>query len=155
MEKYEFHSLFINQFYPRPGTVAACMVPLPPLMAKRRTNILSKVFKSYFPYNDRMGLVYDILITEFASDKVHLVGHNKFYEQVLIKADESLLGRWAKARIFEAGKFFLKGELLDNTIQSTNVESPTAAWSLYSRWRKVLVAHLIIFSISFVFYRLL
>lgn len=32
----------------------------------------------------QIGKIYDILITEVAHDKEHLVGHNKAYEQILV-----------------------------------------------------------------------
>ncbi|KII60824.1 Threonylcarbamoyladenosine tRNA methylthiotransferase [Thelohanellus kitauei] len=113
IKKYKFHSLFINQFYPRPGTVAARMVQLPAQIAKQRTKTISELFKSYSLYDDRVGQEYDVLIVEYAKDKQHLVGHNKFYEQILIEKDDTLMGKWAKVRVTETSKFYMKGIVLD------------------------------------------
>lgn len=44
-EKYKFPSLFINQFFPRPGTPAALMPRIDPQVVKKRT----KRFASIMP----------------------------------------------------------------------------------------------------------
>ena len=104
--KYCFSSLFINQFYPRPGTPAAQMPRIPTqevcvlllihcfirsltdiivstfMQVKQRSRELSEFFQSYHPYKGREGTVYRVLITDVAHDQMRLVGHNKFYEQV-------------------------------------------------------------------------
>jgi len=44
-EEFRFPSLFINQFYPRPGTPAARMARVPAAIAKKRTRVLSEFFQ--------------------------------------------------------------------------------------------------------------
>ena len=80
--KYKFPVLYINQFYPRPGTPAAKMKRVPTQDVKQRTKQLTELFYSYEPYKKRMGQKYQVLVTELAHDKNHYVGHNEFYEQV-------------------------------------------------------------------------
>lgn len=82
MKDYKFASLFINQFYPRPGTPAAKMLRIPTHQVKARSRELSHLFQSYQPYAHKMGQRQRVLITELAHDQQHYVGHNKFYEQV-------------------------------------------------------------------------
>ncbi|XP_064137405.1 threonylcarbamoyladenosine tRNA methylthiotransferase isoform X2 [Loxodonta africana] len=53
VEEYKFPSLFINQFYPRPGTPAAKMEQIPAQVKKQRTKDLSRVFHSYNPYDHK------------------------------------------------------------------------------------------------------
>ncbi|TWW79473.1 Threonylcarbamoyladenosine tRNA methylthiotransferase, partial [Takifugu flavidus] len=53
---YQFPSLFINQFYPRPGTPAAKMEQVPAHIKKQRTKELSQLFHSYHPYDHKMAL---------------------------------------------------------------------------------------------------
>nr|XP_044632935.1 threonylcarbamoyladenosine tRNA methylthiotransferase isoform X3 [Equus asinus] len=53
VEEYKFPSLFINQFYPRPGTPAAKMEQVPAQVKKQRTKDLSRVFHSYNPYDHK------------------------------------------------------------------------------------------------------
>lgn len=80
--RYKFPVLYINQFYPRPGTPAAKMKRVPTQEVKQRTKQLTDLFHSYEPYKKRVGQKYQVLVTEIAHDKSHYVGHNEFYEQV-------------------------------------------------------------------------
>ncbi|XP_065215623.1 threonylcarbamoyladenosine tRNA methylthiotransferase [Planococcus citri] len=128
-EKYKFPSLFINQFYPRPGTPAARMAKIPPAQVKNRTKRLTELFQSYETYSHKVGEIQEVLITEEANDNVHYVGHNKFYEQVLVPKSSNLMGQYIKVRIVSTKKHCLISEILDD--QSTfnsvpkNVESKT------------------------------
>merc|ERR1719354_442157 len=80
VRKYKFPSLFINQFFPRPGTPAAKMEQIDRREIKKRTKRLSELFHSYQPFTHKLGEIHKILITEIAHDGHSLVGHNKFYE---------------------------------------------------------------------------
>jgi len=61
-----------------------------------------------------MGEVQEILVTELAHDRTSLVGHNKYYHQVLVSEecqknyDHSLMGRLLRVQITEATKHSLK-----------------------------------------------
>lgn len=90
-EKYKFPSLFINQFYPRPGTPAAQMKRIPANLVKLRTKRLTDLFNSYEPYADRVGCEYVVLVTDISHDKNYYVGHNKFYEVIEILSCDSFL----------------------------------------------------------------
>lgn len=81
--RYKFPVLYINQFYPRPGTPAAKMKRVPTQDVKQRTKQLTELFHSYEPFKKRIGQTYKVLVTEVAHDKHHYVGHNEYYEQVL------------------------------------------------------------------------
>eukprot|EP00730_Choanoeca_flexa_P019246 TRINITY_DN9395_c0_g1_i1.p1 TRINITY_DN9395_c0_g1~~TRINITY_DN9395_c0_g1_i1.p1 ORF type:complete len:539 (+),score=110.99 TRINITY_DN9395_c0_g1_i1:2-1618(+) len=110
VRKYKFPSLFINQFYPRPGTPAANMERVPPKLVKQRTKALSDYFRSYMPYTAQKGQVQRVLVTDTASDGVHYVAHNKSFDQVLVPANEDIMGKMIHVRITSTGKFFLMGE---------------------------------------------
>ncbi|CAB0004030.1 unnamed protein product [Nesidiocoris tenuis] len=114
-ETYKFPSLFINQFFPRPGTPAAKMVKVPTVEVKKRTKLLTELFYSYEPYGHMVGRICDVLVTEEAYDGRHYVGHNKSYHQVLVPKDESLMGKLVKVRISAATKFSIVGEVLNVT----------------------------------------
>jgi len=121
--KYKFPVLYINQFYPRPGTLAAKMKRVPTRDVKQRTKQLTDLFHSYEPYRKRIGQKYQVLVTELAYDKQHYVGHNEFYEQVLVPKDESLMGKLVHVEIVETTKFSMKGELVkDKVVQSPSVK---------------------------------
>ncbi|XP_006733628.1 threonylcarbamoyladenosine tRNA methylthiotransferase [Leptonychotes weddellii] len=82
VEEYKFPSLFINQFYPRPGTPAAKIPQVPAQVKKQRTKDLSRVFHSYNPYDHKIGERQQVLVTEESFDSKFYVAHNRFYEQV-------------------------------------------------------------------------
>ncbi|NXG06563.1 CDKAL methylthiotransferase, partial [Sakesphorus luctuosus] len=110
VEQYRFPSLFINQFYPRPGTPAAKLPQVPPAMKKQRTKDLSQLFHSYNPYDHKVGERQRVLVTEESFDSNYYVAHNPFYEQVLVPKDPLLMGKMVEVSIYEAGKHFLKGQ---------------------------------------------
>lgn len=111
--KYKFPSLFINQFFPRPGTPAALLPRIPTQEVKQRTKQLTELFYSYQPYSHKIGEVQEVLATEISHDKKHYVAHNEFYEQVLIPMREEFLGKLVKVKIVEATKFSMMGAPLD------------------------------------------
>ncbi|XP_012278778.1 threonylcarbamoyladenosine tRNA methylthiotransferase [Orussus abietinus] len=115
-KRYKFPSLFINQFFPRPGTPAARMTKVPTQEVKMRTKRLSEFFQSYEPYGHRVGEVQQVLVTEISHDKKHYVAHNKFYEQVLVPMKEEFMGKMITVKIVGASKHSMKGEPLDETI---------------------------------------
>lgn len=45
---------------------------------------MTEVFQSYRPYDHKLGEKQTVLVTEEAHDKEHWVGHNKYYEQVIL-----------------------------------------------------------------------
>src|SRR5699024_3329531 len=76
-----------------------------------------EIFNSYSPYEDRIGRKYRILITEEASDKsgngiCHYVGHNEFYEQILVPKDQCTLGSLIDVEIVSFGKHYMVGRLV-------------------------------------------
>lgn len=112
-QKYKFPSLFINQFFPRPGTPAALLPRIPAADVKQRTKKLTDLFYTYQPYNHKVGEVQEVLVTEISHDKKHYVGHNKFYEQVLLPKDTKYMGKIVNVKIVEATKFSMLGQPLD------------------------------------------
>ncbi|KAF7272415.1 hypothetical protein GWI33_014802 [Rhynchophorus ferrugineus] len=109
-ENYKFPSLFINQFFPRPGTPAALMPRVDPQEVKSRTKRLTELFYSYEPYGHKIGEIQYVLVTEISHDKKHYVGHNEFYEQVLLPMKPELMGRLVRVEI--AWQFLQRQELL-------------------------------------------
>ncbi|XP_055510780.1 threonylcarbamoyladenosine tRNA methylthiotransferase [Leucoraja erinacea] len=114
VQEYKFPSLFINQFYPRPGTPAAKMEQVPAQVKKQRTRELSQLFQSYTPYDHKVGKRQHVLITEESFDGQYYVAHNRFYEQVLVPKQPEFLGKMIEVDIYEAGKHFMKGKPADN-----------------------------------------
>ncbi|XP_053101497.1 threonylcarbamoyladenosine tRNA methylthiotransferase isoform X2 [Hemicordylus capensis] len=113
--EYKFPSLFINQFYPRPGTPAAKMHQVPAQIKKQRTKELSQLFHSYNPYDHKIGERQKVLVTEESFDSKFYVAHNRFYEQVLIPKNPEFMGKMVEVDIYEAGKHFMKGHPVSDT----------------------------------------
>ncbi|XP_042611446.1 threonylcarbamoyladenosine tRNA methylthiotransferase-like [Cyprinus carpio] len=67
VRQYRFPSLFINQFYPRPGTPAAKMEQVPAHVKKQRTRELSALC-SYKPYDHKSAEW--ILLSEMKKIKI-------------------------------------------------------------------------------------
>ncbi|KAI5106022.1 threonylcarbamoyladenosine tRNA methylthiotransferase [Silurus meridionalis] len=125
VRKYRFPSLFINQFYPRPGTPAAKMEQVPAHVKKQRTKELSALFHSYNPYDHKVGERQSVLVTEESFDAQYYVAHNKFYEQVLVPKKPEFKGKMIEVDIFEAGKHFLRGQPLeDSTVITPSINQP-------------------------------
>ncbi|XP_060802488.1 threonylcarbamoyladenosine tRNA methylthiotransferase [Amyelois transitella] len=112
-DKYRFPSLFINQFFPRPGTPAANMTRVPSQEVKKRTKVLSDLFRSYEPYGHKVGEIQEVLVTDVSHDRNYYVAHNEFYEQVLIPKEEKYMGKMVTVRITSATKFSMMGEPID------------------------------------------
>ncbi|KAF5905950.1 threonylcarbamoyladenosine tRNA methylthiotransferase [Clarias magur] len=113
VRKYRFPSLFINQFYPRPGTPAAKMEQVPAHVKKQRTKELSALFHSYNPYDHKVGERQSVLVTEESFDAQYYVAHNKFYEQVLVPKKPEFKGKMIEVDVFESGKHFMRGRPAD------------------------------------------
>ncbi|XP_051050460.1 threonylcarbamoyladenosine tRNA methylthiotransferase [Phodopus roborovskii] len=127
VEEYKFPSLFINQFYPRPGTPAAKAEQVPAHVKKQRTKDLSRVFHSYNPYDHKIGERQQVLVTEESFDSKFYVAHNRFYEQVLVPKNPEFMGKMVEVDIYESGKHFLKGQPVSDTkIYTPSISKPLA-----------------------------
>ncbi|KAK7099629.1 threonylcarbamoyladenosine tRNA methylthiotransferase-like [Littorina saxatilis] len=124
VQQYKFPSLFINQFFPRPGTPAAKMHRIPPPEVKQRTKKVSELFQSYHPYTHKLGEKQQVLVTEISHDKQYFVAHNKSYDQVLVPKDEDLMGKMVEVEIVETGKHYLKGRLLTSKRDAVRPDVP-------------------------------
>jgi threonylcarbamoyladenosine tRNA methylthiotransferase CDKAL1 len=116
VRKYQFSVLFINQFFPRPGTPAANMKRVPSDKVKLRTKAVSELFRANFPYSNRVGQRYSILVTEHAPDNVHYCGRTKAYEMVLVDPDPRFMGQVVDVEIVSTGKFYMEGKVLDECL---------------------------------------
>ncbi|KAM4816735.1 threonylcarbamoyladenosine tRNA methylthiotransferase isoform X2 [Urocitellus parryii] len=127
VEEYKFPSLFINQFYPRPGTPAAKLEQVPAQVKKHRTKDLSRVFHSYSPYAHKIGERQQVLVTEESFDSKFYVAHNRFYEQVLVPKNPPFMGKMVEVDIYESGKHFMKGQpVSDAKVFTPSISKPLA-----------------------------
>lgn len=147
--RYKFPSLFINQFYPRPGTIAARMKRIPTEKVKKRTRALTELFHSYRPYDDQLGTVHTVLVTDISHDKLHYVAHNKQYQQVLIPFSEGdLMGQLVTVTIVSVSKFSMTGAVCVRGLKTPAVHafsycaaSCRVAASLFANFTRSGAAH--------------
>ncbi|XP_059469471.1 threonylcarbamoyladenosine tRNA methylthiotransferase [Neocloeon triangulifer] len=111
--KYKFASLYINQFFPRPGTPAAKMERVPPAEVKKRTKQLTDLFLSYEPYSGCEGKCYKALVTELSHDRQHYVAHNKSYHQILVPKRADILGKTITVKITSIRRHCMIAEIID------------------------------------------
>ena len=80
-------------------------------------SISTKYFTSYVPFVGEEGKEYSVLITEMAHDGVSLVGHNKCYDQIIIKGNvDKLMGRRVTVRITGVTKHSMFGEVISEPV---------------------------------------
>lgn len=108
-----FPVLNISQFYPRPGTPAAELALLPTQEVKRRSSIITALFRSQRPYDALMGAQCDVWVTSLSDDGMWCLGHTKSYVPVLLAKDDALVGACVRVRVVRVGKHFVEGELID------------------------------------------
>ena len=139
--KYRFPSLFINQFFPRPGTPAAKMKRIDTKVVKARSRRLTDLFHSYSPYEeDRIGRKYRVLVTEVSHDGNYFVGHNGCYEQVLVPKNPEIMGKLVTAEVVSVCKFSMTGVLVsDDEIVNPNQAKPLQQGKLSGSKAKVKV----------------
>ncbi|GAQ84969.1 Hypothetical protein KFL_002150050 [Klebsormidium nitens] len=113
IEEYRFPHVHISQFYPRPGTPAARMKRVPTQAVKQRSRQLTSLFDSFAPYKDMEGRVERVWVTDTATDGHKLVAHTKNYIQVLLEAQEGLLGSNVYVRITSVSRWSVTGEVLE------------------------------------------
>lgn len=60
--------------------------------------------------------LYSVLVTDLSHDKNHLVGHNEFYEQILLPKDMELMGKTVQVEIVAATKFSMVGKVITGSV---------------------------------------
>eukprot|EP00446_Apocalathium_sp_SHHI-4_P042610 CAMPEP_0177330536 /NCGR_PEP_ID=MMETSP0368-20130122/20576_1 /TAXON_ID=447022 ORGANISM="Scrippsiella hangoei-like, Strain SHHI-4" /NCGR_SAMPLE_ID=MMETSP0368 /ASSEMBLY_ACC=CAM_ASM_000363 /LENGTH=589 /DNA_ID=CAMNT_0018790871 /DNA_START=51 /DNA_END=1817 /DNA_ORIENTATION=- len=112
VKKYRFAVLNISQFYPRPGTAAARMKRLPTSLTKSRSTEVTALFDSYETNSHMLGREERVWFSDTEPKHGQTVGHTKGYVKVVVKQEDSLLGRSAIVRMRKATKWHLEGEVL-------------------------------------------
>ena len=71
---------------------------------------MTELFESYEPYEGRIGTIYEALVTEESKDKRYFVGHNQFYEQILIPKTNVQMGQILCVEIKSVSRYYMFGE---------------------------------------------
>ena len=141
IEKYKFPVINISQFYPRPGTVAAKWKRVDTKEVKRRSTETAKLFTSYPNYNSLLGSIQRVWVHDnkdegkAPSDDL-MIAHNKSYVKVLIKRDDSLLGKQVLVKVNSAQKWHVEGEVIDRSPKTIKVNFNDHFKGLYNQEKK-------------------
>ncbi len=102
----------ISRFFPRPGTAAKEMEELPPLTVKARSRRMASLARRISSKRNRawLGWEGEILIDEEGKEPGSWIGRNFAYRPVVLRSDESLLGRVFDVRIVRAFATYLEAE---------------------------------------------
>ncbi|RME52332.1 tRNA (N(6)-L-threonylcarbamoyladenosine(37)-C(2))-methylthiotransferase [Candidatus Woesearchaeota archaeon] len=103
----------ISRFWPRPGTPAARLRPLPGWEVKRRSGELTSLFQRIALENNKqwMGWEGGVLFTEKGKEGT-VIGRNDAYKQVVVRGGEELLGKRKRVRVEEVSSFDVRGRVI-------------------------------------------
>jgi len=111
VESYQFPTMHVSQFYPRPGTAAAKMTRIKTSIVKERSRRITALFNSYKPHVNLKGKLVDCWISEETSKcGMQTIGHTISYIKVIITPrNDTLIGKVVKVRVQETEKFHIAG----------------------------------------------
>lgn len=112
VRKYRFNGLHCSQFYARPGTPAAKMKALKTHIGKERWRECTDFINSYNRNADYEGSTERVWFACTEEDRGQTIGRTRAFAKVLVPRDDSLLGRSAMVRLFNASKLHVEGEVL-------------------------------------------
>lgn len=114
INNYKFPVINISKFYPRPGTPAAKMKPISNGISKSRSSEITNLFQS-FNHNEYIfdklpgDKIVKVWFIEHSEKSDHTVGHTKYYNKVLVKMDNDLLGKYAMVKLIKPHKWHIEG----------------------------------------------
>lgn len=118
IKKYKFPVINISKFYPRPGTPAAKMKPVPNGVSKNRSSEITSIFLSY-NHNEYIfenlpdDKIVKVWFIENSEKSNHTIGHTKYYNKVLVEMDSNLLGKYAMVKLTKPHKWHIEGVIIN------------------------------------------
>jgi len=103
----------VSRFFPRPRTPAKMMEQLPHGVVKARSRRMSGLARRVASERNEawVGWVGSVLVDEVGCKAGSWVGRNSAYKPVVLRTDESLLGRFVDVRVVKARATYLVGEV--------------------------------------------
>ncbi|MBI4980151.1 tRNA (N(6)-L-threonylcarbamoyladenosine(37)-C(2))-methylthiotransferase [Candidatus Woesearchaeota archaeon] len=107
----------LSRFWPRPGTLAAKMGPLPGEIVKHRSKVLTGIYHSIARMqNERwLGWEGEILVNEKGKELGQWIGRNDSYKPVIVEGDYSL-GQRLRVKVNRVTSFDLRGKTVNEVI---------------------------------------
>lgn len=115
---------------------------------------MSALFRSYSRYGEtRIGEIHRVLVCEQASDKIHYVGHNKSYEQILVPGDDaSILGHFVDVKIVEVSKYHMKSCLIKKNSNTVMKFFSNIVTNFYRNYHPIATALFSVFVFLFLYF---
>jgi len=110
--KYRFQGLHVSQFYARPATAAARMKPLKSNVIKDRWRECTDETNSYNRNEGLEGRTERVWFTATEEERGQTIGRTKSFAKVLIKRDDTLLGRSAMVQLGKSCKLHVEGNVV-------------------------------------------
>ena len=118
LSKYKFPAVNISQFYARPGTVAARMIPVPGNVKKDRSRKVTTLFENYKNTDHMLNRVERVYISERETHNKHsgdiMIGHTKNYTKVILPYNQELMGKTVAVRIEKILKWHVEGTIVED-----------------------------------------
>eukprot|EP01056_Protomagalhaensia_sp_Gyna25_P000441 Protomagalhaensia_sp_Gyna_25__440@NODE_1207_length_2068_cov_21_260227_g961_i0_p1_GENE_NODE_1207_length_2068_cov_21_260227_g961_i0NODE_1207_length_2068_cov_21_260227_g961_i0_p1_ORF_typecomplete_len631_score126_96UPF0004/PF00919_20/4_6e26Radical_SAM/PF04055_21/3e19TRAM/PF01938_20/0_049_NODE_1207_length_2068_cov_21_260227_g961_i01752067 len=130
LRKYQFPTLNISQFYPRPGTPAANRPRVDTRVVKQRSQEMTKVFFSYTTLEPWVGRRGRVWFSEFSDRSPHVVGHTKQYIKVLVEHDPSLIGEERICEFTGCSKWHLTAKVIGTFSRGSSAPTTDAESAL-------------------------
>lgn len=112
MNETDCRFINITKFYPRPGTPAKSLKPLPTKEVARRCADLVRRYEEIDHNKVYLETVQEAFFTEVGK-RGELIGHTENYIQVIVNVPErersKWLGFWRTVKIFREKKFYIEG----------------------------------------------
>lgn len=106
-------SVNISRFWPRPGTKAAKLKPLPGEVMKHRSKMITEIFHNISKINNErwLGWEGEIIVDEKGKQEGQWTGRNYCYKPVIVEGDYQL-GQKLKVKVTKAKMFDLRAEVV-------------------------------------------
>ena len=106
----------VSKFFSRPHTAAEKLNPLPPKEVNRRSKETAKLSKQIALEKNRAWINWDgpTLFDERGKGESWM-GRNFAYKPIVVKACESLLGKFVQVRVVNAFSTYLEAEVVDGS----------------------------------------
>ena len=103
----------VSKFFSRPNTPAEKLSPLPPKEVNRRSREMSELSKKISFEKNRAWMNWEgTALFEERGREGSWMGRNFAYKPIVVKAGESLLGKFVRVRVVDAFSTYLEAEVV-------------------------------------------
>lgn len=111
VKEMNFPVLNISKFYPRPGTLAAKMVPLDTMIKKARSKKLTNLNRAHITNVEWIGWKGEIIVDDVGNEGSFL-GRTDSYRQIVVRG-KNLFGKHLKVKVVGVCRDYFVGSIID------------------------------------------